>query len=1474
MRTPSPLARVWRILILVGLTLLVGISGITAARRRAALPAPESTPAPSPKPAPAKPAAAEPAPPPPSPEPQQAQSPGAVIPLTPAQNSPTNVITSFTGGFTRGQDYLRERDAWFYGQRAYPNAHIPTGARLGAIQQLDRMVQSQNQSGGLNISGAAFPLPGNQTKWTFLGPAPLNSLNTGGTASGRVTSIAVDPTNSQIVYIGTAEGGIWKTTNGGATWATTSDQAPSLAIGSITIDPSPASCSPGPCTTIYAGTGEDNFNADAYYGVGILKSTDGGTNWVQITGSSGSFVGPFSTGLGGTRIGAIAADPFTHDVGLLGVAYFDDGYPSGLYRSTTGSTSGGRVLPLASDTTHGAPATAVVFDPVTSGVAYAALGAPFGDPINGVYKSIDHGATWSNPNTGANKLPTTNVGRIALAIAPTSPTTLYAAIAHILDNTAQAGSLLGVFKTTDGGLNWTQLGNAPAFCTQQCWYDMAIAVRPDDANTVFVAGQARNDNNGFISRSTDGGTNWSTDVNVSGATLHADFHDLVISKPVSGNTTLYAANDGGIYSTTNPGAAPASMNWTSLNTATLGITQFYQIESHPVSGNILFGGTQDNGLLNYSGPVGSSTPPTLWNGVTCGDGGWTAIDPTNPSIVYVTCTTGNPPYIKKSFNNGQLGTFQGVVTGINAGDLSRTPFIPPLVMDQNNPLTLYTPSFRIYQTLDGANTWTAISPDLTGGGSASISTLAIQEGNSNEVVVGTSDGHIQLTTNATSGIGSTWTDITGTGLPNRFVTSVFVPKNLPNTVFATFSGFCGNNVNFSDTKGHVFMTTNANAGAGTVWTDISGSNFTCSPGVTDLPNVPVNDFFDDRILDQTNKTLYVATDVGVFNTTDGGAHWSAFNPGTTLPRVAVLSLGVRGNSLTATVGTHGRGSWFIQTPVPSVTGSYIGSIDPATINVEAGASPPPATLTIDGLNFVNGTTKILWNGSQTGVTTTFVSANQLTATIDGSLLTTAQIASIIQSDANGTTNGSYPFVVTNQIPSPTGLILTPAQPVAGASLLLDILGSGFVCGSAPSQVVFNGKKFNPDTGAGNCSATEIKATIPANQNLVAGTATATVFNPPPGGGTANGFFQFTINPAAGVDLAINKTHTGSFVQGQTGATYTLTATNAGSAATNGTTVTVTDTLPAGLTATAGTGTGWSTSTGFPTTSPVTFTRSDALGSAAGYPPITLTVNVAGNATTGTNTATVSGGGDTVNSNDTANDPTVVIPNGSNPVPTLTSISPTSGLVGQPINMTLTGTNFISASIVNFGANANMGGVVTNGGATLTITIPGNQLTTAGPVSVTVTNPTPGGGTTAAQTFTVNNPVPTIATISPTNATAGGAGITLTVNGTNFNSSSVVNFNGNARTTTFVNATQVTASITAADIAATGTFNVTVTNPTPGGGTSGNSTFSVNNPAPAITSLSPSSAIVGGTAFTLTVNGTGFVSGAMVNFNGNARPQTL
>ena len=223
---------------------------------------------------------------------------------------------------------------------------------------------------------------------------------------------------------------------------------------------------------------------------------------------------------------------------------------------------------------------------------------------------------------------------------------------------------------------------------------------------------------------------------------------------------------------------------------------------------------------------------------------------------------------------------------------------------------------------------------------------------------------------------------------------------------------------------------------------------------------------------------------------------------------------------------------------------------------------------------------------------------------------------------------------------------------------------------------------------------------------------------------------------------------------------------------------------------------------------------------------------------------------------------------SNPVPTLTSISPTSGSIGQSVTLTLTGTNFISASVVNFGSNADTGGVVSNGGNTLTITVPGAQLTTAGPVNVTVTNPAPGGGTTGGQSFTVNNPSPAITTISPTSAVVNGAGFTLTVNGSNFVSGSTVKFNGVAKVTTFVSSTQVTAAILTSDIATIGTFPVTVTNSAPGGGTSPAVNFSVTNTTLSLSSISPATATSGGPAFTLTLNGAGFVTGATVNFGAN------
>jgi uncharacterized delta-60 repeat protein len=218
----------------------------------------------------------------------------------------------------------------------------------------------------------------------------------------------------------------------------------------------------------------------------------------------------------------------------------------------------------------------------------------------------------------------------------------------------------------------------------------------------------------------------------------------------------------------------------------------------------------------------------------------------------------------------------------------------------------------------------------------------------------------------------------------------------------------------------------------------------------------------------------------------------------------------------------------------------------------------------------------------------------------------------------------------------------------------------------------------------------------------------------------------------------------------------------------------------------------------------------------------------------------------------------------NPVPVLTSLSPSSKTVGSPgFTLTVNGSNFVHGATVRWNNSARVTTFVSS--VKVTAQILTSDLANAGTVPVIVTNPPPGGGASNSLTFTINNPRPTVTSISPASATAGGAAFTLTVNGSGFITSSVVNWNGSTRPTTFSSSHQLTAAISAEDIATAGTIRVTVTNPGPGGGTSAPKTFTVNNPVPAISSISPSSATAGGPAFTLTVNGSNFVSGSKVHW---------
>jgi hypothetical protein len=231
---------------------------------------------------------------------------------------------------------------------------------------------------------------------------------------------------------------------------------------------------------------------------------------------------------------------------------------------------------------------------------------------------------------------------------------------------------------------------------------------------------------------------------------------------------------------------------------------------------------------------------------------------------------------------------------------------------------------------------------------------------------------------------------------------------------------------------------------------------------------------------------------------------------------------------------------------------------------------------------------------------------------------------------------------------------------------------------------------------------------------------------------------------------------------------------------------------------------------------------------------------------------------------------------NNPVPTLTSLSQNSATAGSAgFTLTLTGTNFIATSIAQWNGAALSTTYVS--ATSLTAIVPAGDLAAVGTASVTVFNPTPGGGTsTPALAFAINNPLPSLTMLSQNSATAGSAGFTLTLTGTNFISSSVAQWNGTALSTTYVSSTSLTAVIPTGDLAEQGSATVTVFNPTPGGGTSGGLTFTINaavGTTPTLTSLSPSFAIVGGAAFTLTANGTNFISTSVVQWNGTALTTT-
>jgi uncharacterized protein (TIGR03437 family) len=821
------------------------------------------------------------------------------------------------------------RSNWFYAQRAYPLKFIPRAARLYAIQQLERE-EARLKAHRAAIYGKTDPVQSGA--WVSLGPAPIEQGQTFGTprvsVSGRVSTIALDPgyngADNRTIYLGAAQGGVWRSRDNGATWTPLSDDQPSLAMGALAIDPTNPNI-------IYAGTGEAHFSGDSYYGSGLLKSIDGGATWIQMTGPV-SASAPQSPAFLNASFHALVIDPtspptlyaateggsISSATGFTGVPPLGD---RGIWKSTDGGQNWRNLNP------PGLPAldkagTDVLVDSLDHNRVFAAIWEL------GIFRSQAGGepGTWEKLAGG---LPVAGFDRIKLAagppIASSNNSTLYAAFA------ATNGDLLGIYRSTDLGTTWTNVTTPQR--SGQAFYNLALAADPVDGNIVYY-GTASNTvaTGGTLWRSLDGGQTWSDLSLGDGVTggLHVDTHWIIVS-PANRNI-LFTANDGGVWRTDN--ATANRVGWTSLN-QTLNITQFYTIALHPTDPNILLGGTQDNGTDRYNGDLN-------WFHARGGDGGAVLIDQSNPQVMYHTFinrnnANGSRPQIgpEISFDGGNTwpnrrGCFGCTAQQGNFNPTDRLSDFAPMAQHAGFTGTggnvVYFGTHRLYRSSDQGVTWVGLGasadgfgadltknmPQSTFGFPSYVSAIAAHpalDSNANPpgemVWVGTGDGLVRFTTNAGALAGATFTNVTAPPLPNRYVTDISLDPNDQRRAGVVYSGF---NANTPATPGHVFLTTDQ----GATWSNISGN----------LPDIPVTSIVIDPLL---LNTYYVGTDLGVFQTTDGGGTWIRLSDG--MPGVAVFMLRYHATTRSLVAATHGRGVYRLKLrdAVASVSAaSYLG----------------------------------------------------------------------------------------------------------------------------------------------------------------------------------------------------------------------------------------------------------------------------------------------------------------------------------------------------------------------------------------------------------------------------------------------------------------------------------------------------------------------------------------------------------------------